>query len=165
MIVTTGKKCHPREQLSLCCLLSGEKELAVNDFSSNDNTDPIEDFINKHLNLDDLSGLANLFSKDDPFSCEVVHPILNELLDEIGQPTPTVWGDQLTPLELQLRACLTEDLIESLIRTDDHNFPNVEQMSDDEIRKLMTFPLTLAMMAVRFFRERGWYDDPQQPGR
>lgn len=93
---------------------------------------------------------------NDQVTCEMIHPLLTEWLNSLEEPSETnLWENRLDPLQLQLRACLAEEIVMRVIRSHG-SFPAIQHLDDNHLVLLMVFPITLAMMALEMYRDNGY---------
>ena len=129
---------------------------------------------NRHNKKSQRPFEAHIESRDfdiDPLSpddaevtCDALHPRLEELLDSLPQPLDEgnfVWDNLIDDMQDQLRACLSIEIIDRVIRP---NFDEwFEDVSDDELSFFLTFPVTLAMIALEYFRKNGYPEGWDKP--
>jgi hypothetical protein len=109
--------------------------------------------------------VSPLSPEEIQITCDVIHPRLEELLDSLPQPLDEggyIWDNLLDDMQEQLRSCLVVEIIDRVLRP---NFEDLFQdVDDDDLAFLLTFPITLSMIALEHFRKNGYpkgWDKPE----
>ena len=101
--------------------------------SNNFVTDPFQEFINEHLNLDELEGV----------SLETVVGSMRETLSTLAtDPTDNLWADHLTSLQDMVRLCLSMDMVLDLL----HEKPNLAGVDRADLELLIMLAVTVGFV-------------------
>lgn len=95
--------------------------------------DPFQEFINNHLNLDDLEGV----------NLEAVVGSMRETLARLAtDPTDNLWSDHLTSLQDMIRLCLSMDMVMDLL----HERPNLSGVDRTDLELLIMLAVTVGFI-------------------
>jgi hypothetical protein len=95
--------------------------------------DPFQEFINQHLDLDDLEGV----------NLETVVGSMRETLSTLAlDPTDNLWADHLTSLQDMIRLCLSMDMVLDLL----HEKPNLASVDRADLELLIMLAVTVGFI-------------------
>lgn len=95
--------------------------------------DPFQEFINNHLNLDELEGV----------NLETVVGSMRETLSTLAMdPTDNLWADHLTSLQDMVRLCLSMDMVLDLL----HEKPDLSGVDRADMELLIMLAVTVGFI-------------------